>query len=90
MAPIVFALGMLALLEAAIILYLYNRLGVTARRTPAELMAGRNEADNIALRALVDDLKQTAWDHRELDSNLATIIIDDIRAFERGQRPDAP
>ena len=31
---------------------------------------------------LVDDLKQTAWDHRELDSALATIVIDKIRALE--------
>lgn len=35
------------------------------------------------LKALVDDLKQTAWDHRELDSALSTIIIDKIREYER-------
>lgn len=40
------------------------------------------------LRILVDDLKQTAWDHRELDSALATIIIDKIRAHERRRRPE--
>lgn len=46
----------------------------------------RNELDR--LRVLVDDLKQTAWDHRELDSALATIIIDKIRAHERRGRPE--
>jgi hypothetical protein len=38
------------------------------------------------LRNLVDDLKDTAWDHRELDSALATIIIDKIRTHERRNR----
>ncbi len=46
----------------------------------------RTELDR--LRLLVDDLKETAWDHRELDSALATIIIDKIRAHERRGRPD--
>lgn len=40
------------------------------------------------LRDLVDDLKETAWDHRELDSPLATIIIDKIRnSGRRGRGP---
>ena len=39
--------------------------------------------ENHALRALVADLKDLAWDHRELDSALATILIDEIRAYER-------
>ncbi len=38
------------------------------------------------LRGLVDDLKETAWEHRELDSMLSTIIIDKIRTFERRDR----
>ncbi|HEX6878445.1 MAG TPA: hypothetical protein VF165_22500 [Nocardioidaceae bacterium] len=38
------------------------------------------------LRDLVDDLKETAWDHRELDSPLATIIIDKIRNSGRRGR----
>jgi hypothetical protein len=44
----------------------------------------RRELD--ALRALVDDLKETAWDHRELDSPLSTIVIDKIREHERRRR----
>jgi len=44
----------------------------------------RNELNQ--LRALVDDLKETAWDHRELDSALSTIMIDKIREYERRGR----
>lgn len=39
----------------------------------------------LGLRALVVRLKDTAWDHRELDSALSTIIIDEIRTYERKQ-----
>ena len=35
------------------------------------------------LRVLVEDLKETAWDHREIDPDLSTILIDKIRTFER-------
>jgi hypothetical protein len=37
----------------------------------------------LGLRALVGRIKDTAWDHRELDSTLATIIVDEIRTYER-------
>lgn len=46
----------------------------------------RERAELDALRLLVDDLKETAWDHRELDSPLATIVIDKIRTYERRGR----
>jgi hypothetical protein len=46
----------------------------------------RERAELNALRTLVDDLKETAWDHRELDSPLSTIIIDKIRSYERHRR----
>jgi hypothetical protein len=46
----------------------------------------RERAELLHLRALVDDLKETAWDHRELDSALSTIIIDKIRSHERQER----
>jgi hypothetical protein len=38
------------------------------------------------LRDLVDDLRETAWEHRELDSALSTIIIDKIRSSDRRGR----
>lgn len=46
----------------------------------------RERAELDALRLLVDDLKETAWDHRELDSPLADIIIDKVRTHERRRR----
>lgn len=49
-------------------------------------LSRRERAELLALRGLVDDLKETAWDHRELDSPLATIVIDKIRSHERAQR----
>lgn len=55
----------------------------TAEQRP---LGQRERAELNGLRFLVDDLKQTAWDHRELDSALATIIIDKIREHERRNR----
>lgn len=46
----------------------------------------RDRAELDGLRSLVDDLKETAWEHRELDSALSTIIIDKIRTHERRNR----
>lgn len=46
----------------------------------------RERDELVGLRGLVDDLKDTAWDHRELDSALSTIIIDKIREHERRRR----
>jgi hypothetical protein len=58
---------------------------VTQAGTPSALDR-RERAELEDLRALVDDLKETAWDHRELDSPLSTIVIDKIRTFERHRR----
>jgi len=51
---------------------------------------GRERVELERLRNLIDDLKETAWDHRELDSALATIIIDKIRSHERRGRELGP
>jgi hypothetical protein len=53
-------------------------------------MSQRDRVELDRLRALVDDLKETAWDHRELDSALSTIIIDKIREHERRHRELGP
>ena len=45
---------------------------------PRELTGARE------LTALVGDLRETAWDHREIDPDLATIILDKIRTHEKG------
>ncbi|MGA8210944.1 MAG: hypothetical protein WB441_14665 [Nocardioidaceae bacterium] len=57
-----------------------------ARATAAQPVDRHEQAELRALRVLVDDLKETAWDHRELDSPLATIVIDKIRQHERRGR----
>jgi hypothetical protein len=54
---------------------------------PGAGITRREQEELLGLRALVDDLKDTAWDHRELDSALATIILDKIRTYERRNRP---
>ena len=50
------------------------------------VLSVRERAELEDLRELVDDLKETAWDHRELDSPLSVIVIDKIRAHERRNR----
>lgn len=37
----------------------------------------------VESEAMVAKLKDLAWDHRELDPNLATILIDEIRTYEK-------
>jgi hypothetical protein len=60
------------------------------QNTEREPLSRRERLELNHLRALVDDLKETAWDHRELDSALATIIIDKIRSHERRGRELGP
>lgn len=75
---IVLVLGLLA-----VIMYAFSA-GSTSRAL------SQQERDELyRLRDLVDDLKETAWEHRELDSPLSTIIIDEIRRSERrGRGPE--
>ena len=75
---IVLVLGLLA-----VIMYAFSA-GSTSRAL------SQQERDELyRLRDLVDDLKETAWEHRELDSPLSTIIIDKIRRSERrGRGPE--
>lgn len=84
MAPVT----LVGLLIVGTMVWLVVRLvGSTAGPPPLD----RNERVELdRLRSLVDDLKETAWDHRELDSALATIVIDKIRAHERRGRELGP
>jgi hypothetical protein len=59
---------------------------LVGQSTTAPSLDRRERAELEALRGLVDDLKETAWEHRELDSPLATIVIDQIRSHERRRR----
>ena len=78
-APIV------ALLIVGAMTWLVVRL-VTMTTAPSQALDRRERAELEALRVLADDLKETAWDHRELDSPLSTIVIDKIREHERRRR----
>ena len=53
--------------------------------TPARTT--RSERRQLAeYEEFVDRLREIAYDHRELDSNLSNIITDEIRTFERKKR----
>ena len=75
---------LLVLAVFAVIVWLVARL--TSQTAGSRGLDGRDRAELLGLRALVDDLKETAWEHRELDSPLSTIIIDKIRTYDRGRR----
>jgi hypothetical protein len=71
---------LLVLAMLAVLVYLFSA-GAASRGL------NQRERDELnGLRALVDDLKETAWEHRELDSALSTIMIDKIRQYERRGR----
>ncbi|HSV37706.1 MAG TPA: hypothetical protein VLI04_03000 [Nocardioidaceae bacterium] len=57
---------------------------MTTSRSDSSASAER--AELAALRALVAELKDMAYDHRELDSSLAVLFTDRIRSYERQQR----
>jgi hypothetical protein len=59
---------------------------VLANGSQGRALSRREREELIGLRSLVDDLKDTAWDHRELDSALSVIMIDKIREHERRNR----
>jgi hypothetical protein len=59
---------------------------VVSQGTGHGRLDARERDELLALRGLVDDLKETAWEHRELDSALSVIVLDTIRTFERSRR----
>jgi hypothetical protein len=76
--------GFIAVLLVAGLTWLVVRMVSTTGA--GQTLAARERQELNGLRELVDDLKETAWEHRELDSPLSTIVIDKIRTYERGQR----
>lgn len=72
----------LLIVVAGIAGYSLGRSTATQAAVDAETVeAVRHEV--LALRALVGRIKDIAWDHRELDSTLATIVVDEIRTYEK-------
>ena len=76
--------GFIALLLVGGLTWLVFR--VVAMTGAGQTLAPGERQELAALRALVDDLKETAWEHRELDSPLSTIVIDKIRTYEHHRR----
>lgn len=82
MPAYVFVTVLLLVVLAGAVGYLVGRGTATRQGLDARTVdAVRREI--TALRALVGRLKDTAWDERELDPALATIIIDEIREHEK-------
>jgi hypothetical protein len=73
--------GLVGILLVFGMCWLVVRLVTTA--STGQVIDRRERGELEALRTLVDDLKETAWEHRELDSPLSTIVIDKIRSHER-------
>lgn len=71
MGGLLWALLALVCLVAAVVVA--SRQG-TSREQQREL---------VRLRQLVTNLREIAYDHRELDSSLAVIILDEIKRSER-------
>jgi len=71
MGGLLWALLALVCLVAAVVVASRQ---VTSREQQREL---------VRLRQLVTNLREIAYDHRELDSSLAVIILDEIKRSER-------
>lgn len=56
----------------------------TVTLTSKASLSDTERSELVRLRTLVEDLKELAWDHREIDPDLSTIVIDKIRSSERG------
>lgn len=81
--PALFA-ELVVLVLAGVVGYYLGR-GSSERTVVDAAESQRLREENLALRGLVGRLKDLAWDHRELDSALSTILIDEIRTYERKQ-----
>lgn len=79
---------LLALVAVVVVVLLVvmatSRSDSHAMRDQVELGAARQELAD--LRILVDDLRELAYEHRELDSALSTLLVDRIRTYERRNR----
>ena len=71
-------LRVLPILAAFIVL-----VGVFVYAVQMRMAVSRLRRERAELRQLVERLKDLAWDQRELDSHLSTIVIDEIRTYEK-------
>ncbi len=82
MTPILLAVLVLVAAVAGVAGYALGRNAAGMQAVDAQTVDAVRRQD-AELRALVGRLKDLAWDHRELDSPLATIVIDEIRTYEK-------
>ncbi len=75
------AIVLVLVLAGAIGFLLGRSTAVTGGVDPATVEAVRRK--DLELRELVARIKDIAWDNRELDPALSTIIIDEIRTYEK-------
>jgi hypothetical protein len=81
----------MALVEAVFLMVVAGVVIVMIVRAAGDALGGgrlgeEQRAELARLSALVEDLRELAWDHREIDPDLATIVLDKIRSSERGPR----
>jgi len=81
----------IALAEAVLVMVVAGVVLVALVRAAGDALgSGRlveeQRAELARLTALVEDLRELAWDHREIDPDLSTIVLDKIRSSERGRR----
>ncbi|QNN54299.1 hypothetical protein [Nocardioides mesophilus] len=74
--------GLLLVILAGAVGYLVGRSAAVAGSVDAATVEAVRR-QNLLLRALVAKVKDLAWDNRELDPALSTIIIDEIRQYEK-------
>ncbi len=84
----------MALVEAVLVMLVAGVVLVALLRVAGDALGGgrlaqAQRAELARLTALVDDLRELAWDHREIDPDLSTIVLDKIRSSER-ERRDLP
>jgi hypothetical protein len=81
----------IALVEAVLIMVVAGVVLVALVRAAGDALGGgrlaeQQRAELARLTALVDDLRELAWDHREIDPDLSTIVLEKIRSSERDRR----
>lgn len=76
---------LLIIIVIAVVVVLGATLGTYLRTAQADRRLQRRIDE---LEGLVDTLREISYTHRELDSNLASIITDEIRTFENRQRKE--
>lgn len=77
-------LGVVVVVVALLVVMATSRSDSHAMRDQMELVDAREEL--AQLRILVDDLRELAYEHRELDSALSVLMVDRIRTYERRGR----